>query len=210
MCLNSDLTPSMHCSNIAAMAFNRSCLLLKCFHSNDVSLLVRLHKVYVRPLLESNTQVWNPWFHKDIQCIERVQRFFAGAILKRAGVPYMDYDDRLANLGLQSLEYRRVFYDLVMCYKIYNNLVDLPFESFFTKPVRSYSIRGHPCILRSKHLPHHAFRAHFFTERVIPIWNHLPHDVVTSLNITVFRTRLRSVDLSPFCMLYPFPCLGSL
>ena len=59
-------------------------------------------------------------------------------------------------------------------------------------------------MLRSKHLPHHAFRAHFFTERVIPIWNHLPHDVVTSLNITVFRTRLRSVDLSPFCTLYPF------
>ena len=53
VCLNSDLTPSMHCSNIAAMAFNRSCLLLKCFHSNDVSLLVRLYKVYVRPLLES-------------------------------------------------------------------------------------------------------------------------------------------------------------
>ena len=203
VCLNSDLTPSMHCSNIASMAFNRSCLLLKCFHSNDVSLLVRLYKVYVRPLLESNTQVWNPWFHKDIQCIERVQRFFTRAIIKRAGTPYMDYDDRLANLGLQSLEYRRVFYDLVMCYKIYNNLVDLPFESFFTKPARPYSIRGHPCILRSKHLPHHAFRAHFFTERVIPIWNHLPQDVVTSLNITVFRTRLRSVDLSPYCMLYP-------
>ena len=162
-------------------------------------------KMYVRPLLESNTQVWNPWFHKDIQCIERVQRFFTRAILKRAGIPYMDYDDRLANLGLQSLEYRRVFYDLVMCYKIYNNLVDLPFESFFPKPARSYSIRGHPCILRSNHLPHHAFRAHFFTERVIPIWNHLPHDVVTSLNITVFHTRLRSVDLSPFCLLTYHP-----
>ena len=59
----------------------------------------------------------------------------------------MNYDGCLANLGLQSLEYRRVFYDLVMCYKIYNNLVDLPFESFFTKLARSYSIRGHPCIL---------------------------------------------------------------
>ena len=210
VCLNSDLMPSMHCSNIAAMAFNRSCLLLKSFHSNDVSLLVRLYKVYVRPLLESNTQVWNPWLHKDIHCIERVQRFFTRAIFKRAGISYMDYVDRLANLGLQSLEYRRVFYDLVMCYKIYNNLVDLPFESFFTKPSRSYSIRGHPCILRSNYLPRHAFRAHFFTERVIPIWNHLPHDVVTSSNITVFRTRLRSVDLSHFCTLYPFPCLGSL
>ena len=76
----------MHCSNIAAMAFNRSCLLLKkkCLHSNDVTLLVRLYKVYVRPLLESNTHVWNPWFHKDIQCIERLQRFFTRAIIKRA------------------------------------------------------------------------------------------------------------------------------
>ena len=40
----------------------------------------------------------------------------------------MDYGNPLANLGLQ---YRRVYYDLVMCYKIYHNLVDLPFDSFF-------------------------------------------------------------------------------
>ena len=140
MCLNSYLTPSTHCSNIAAMAFNRSCLLLKCFHSNDVSLLVRLYKVYVRPLLESNIQVWNRWFHKDIQCIEHDQRFFTRAIIKHAGIPRIGNNDRLVNLGLQSLEYRRVFYDLVMCYKIYYNLVDLPFESFFTKPARPYSI----------------------------------------------------------------------
>ena len=35
------------------MAFNRSSLLLKGFCSNDVPVLVRLYKVYVRPLLES-------------------------------------------------------------------------------------------------------------------------------------------------------------
>ena len=54
VCLNSDLTPSMHCTNIAAMAFNRSCLVLKSFHSNDVTLLVRLYKVYGRLLLCCN------------------------------------------------------------------------------------------------------------------------------------------------------------
>ena len=59
------------------------------------------------------------------------------------------------------------------------------------------------CILRSKHLPHHAFRAHFFTERVIPIWNHLPHDVVTSLNITVFRTQLDLLTYHPFVCYIP-------
>ena len=185
VCLTSDLKPSTHCSSLAAMAFNRSSLLLKGFRSSEVSVLVCLYKVYVRPLLESSSQVWNPWLHKDIKCIERVQRLFTRATYKRAGIPYLDYGNRLANLGLQSLEYRRAYYDLVMCYKIYiyHNLVDLPFDSFFTKPIRPYYIRGHSCILRSKCLPHHTFRAHFFTERVIPIWNHLPQDVVSSLNI---------------------------
>ena len=196
MCLNSDLTPSMHCSNIAAMAFNRSCLLLKCFHSNDVSLLVRLYKVNVRPLLESNTQVWNPWFHKDIQCIERVQRFFTRAIIKRAGIPYMDYDDRLANLGLQSLESsttlscatRSIITWLIYLLRVFspNRLGRIPSEVIL--------VSCDPNIYPIMHSE----------RRVIPIWNHLPHDVVTSLNITVFRTRLRSVDLSPFCTLYPF------
>ena len=124
--------------------------------------------MYVRPVLESSTQVWNPWLLKDIKCIERVQRFFTRAIYKHAGIPYMDYGNHLANLGLQSLEYRRVNYNFVMWSKIYHNLVDLPFDSFITKLVRSYYISGHSCILRSKCLPHHTFRAHFFTERVIP------------------------------------------
>ena len=122
VCLNSDLKTSTHCSSVAAMAFNRSSLLLKGFCSNDVSVLVYLYKVYVRPLLESSTQVWNPWLLKDIKCIERVQRFFTRAIFKHTGIPYMDYGNHLANLGLQSLEYRRVNHDLVMCHKIYHNL----------------------------------------------------------------------------------------
>ena len=63
VCLTSDLKLSTHYSSVAAMAFNRSSLLLKDFRSNDVSVLVRLYKVYVRPLLESNTQFWNPWLH---------------------------------------------------------------------------------------------------------------------------------------------------
>ena len=81
----------------------------------------------------------------------------------------------------------------------------------FTKLARPYSIRGHPCILvscDSNIYPiMHSERIFSLNVCVIPIWNHLPQDVVTSLNITVFRTRLRSVNLSPFCML---SCLGNL
>ena len=39
-------------------------------------------------------------------------------------------------------------------------------------------------------LPHHQFCPQCFTDRVIPVWNSLPQDVVSSLNITVFHSRL--------------------
>ena len=36
----------------------------------------------------------------------------------------MDYAYRLANFGFSSLEYRRVYFDLVMCYQIVRKLVN--------------------------------------------------------------------------------------
>ena len=53
-----------------------------------------------------------------------------------------------------------------------------------------FTVSAFVCFQMCTFYENNAFRAHFYTERVIPIWNHLPHDVVTSLNITVFRTRL--------------------
>ena len=48
----------------------------------------------------------------------------------------MSYTDRLANLGLHSLEYRRV------CFKIVKNLVDLDTSAFFRINLSPYSTRG--------------------------------------------------------------------
>ena len=58
--ISSDLKPHIHCSHIAAKAFGRCSVLLKGFISNDHQLLVMVHKVYVRPMLEYNynSHVW--------------------------------------------------------------------------------------------------------------------------------------------------------
>jgi len=59
---------------------------------------------------------------RSITELERVQR----RITKRIpAVAHMSYCDRLKALGLESLEFRRLRYDLVMMYKIVHNLVDL-------------------------------------------------------------------------------------
>ena len=69
--------------------------------------------------------MWNLWLIEDIKCVERVQRFFTRALFIRVKLSTMSYTYRLANLGLHSLEYRRVYFDLVMCFTIVKNLVDL-------------------------------------------------------------------------------------
>jgi len=55
----------------------------------------------------------------------------------------VNYDDRLHSLGLDRLELRRLHADLITCYKIINNMVAVPFNSFFKFAV-STNTRGHP------------------------------------------------------------------
>ena len=137
--ITSDFKPSLHCSSIAAKAFQRCSYLLKGLQTLNISTLCRVFISYVRPILEYNTPVWNPWLIQDIKCVERVQRFFTRGLFVRVKLPTMSYTDRLANLGLHSLEYRRVYFDLVMYFKIVKNLVDLDTSAFFRINLSPYS-----------------------------------------------------------------------
>ena len=197
--VSSDFKPGIHCSSIAAKAYSRCALLLKGFHTSDVSILLRVFKTYVRPLLEFNTPVWNPWLFKDIEHIEGVQRYFTREIYKRARLPHMDYASRLANLNLSSLEYHCVYFDLSMCYKIVNKLLDIDAAEMFTVISNVHSTRGNSYRLQSVTIPRHDFRLYFFSSRVVPIWNSLPQHVVSAKNIITFMCHLKTVDLSPFC-----------
>ena len=82
----SDLKPSVQCSHIAAKAFARL---------SDVSILILAYKIYVRPILEYNSPVWNPWLISDIKCVERVQRYFTRALCKQVGLSHLCYSIRL-------------------------------------------------------------------------------------------------------------------
>ena len=49
----------------------------------------------------------------------------------------------LLNLHLSSLEYHRIYFDMVM-FMLYKHTVDLPFEKFLSFPDVSHNTRGHP------------------------------------------------------------------
>ena len=82
--------------------------------SGNISLLVRAFLVHLRPALEYNSVAWSPHLKQDIMKIEKVQR-----LTKRLrGYRHKSYVDRLAKLGLPSLELRRLHLDLIYCYKV--------------------------------------------------------------------------------------------
>jgi len=75
---------------------------------------------------------------------------------------YIERRNKL-NLNLTTLELRRLYYDLVMCYKIVFNIVALEFSEFFAR--NTYS-RGHPYKLYVNHTCTN-IRYHFFACRVV-------------------------------------------
>ena len=66
-------------------------------------------------------------------------------LLKR----YNTYGDRLRNLGLPTLQYRRIRADLVETYKIINNIDKVDCTNIF--PIRKTNTRGHKHKILKKH-----------------------------------------------------------
>ena len=183
----SNLKFSVHCRIISAKALRTSALIFRVFRSKTVSTLLRAYKVYVRPIIEYGTSVWNPHLCKDIDIIERVQRYFTRRILKRCGMEKMSYPDRLVFLELETLERRRVKTDLLLCYKIKNRIIDLNFDQFFA--IREGTTRGHSAKLVVKKSRINT-RKFFFANRVVNQWNSLTESQIASRSFGAFKRNL--------------------
>ena len=129
---------------------------------------------------------------QDIELVERVQRRFTKRL---PGLKPYAYARRLEHLKLPSLELRRLHADLVWCYLIYFNHVDINFDDFFTFSAVT-NTRGHKYKLYKLHSRCNT-RRFFFTERVVNVWNSLPPSVNFS-SLSTFKRTICEVDFSEF------------
>ena len=182
-------------AEIVARAFQRVNLLLRSFISGNVLILTKAYITYVRPLLEYCTYLWSPYQNYLIDKIERVQRYFSRRVLFRTKLPYLT---RLKILKLETLEMRRIKFDLKLCYKIINGLCDLNFNEFFTFASSSVT-RDHNYKL-IKPLSKNNWLLDFYSSRVVPYWNSLPSDVVSFSSFAIFVKKLNLVDFDKFCI----------
>jgi len=90
---------------------------------------------YIRPLLEYASNVWSPHLLMHINSIKRVQRHFTKRLTELRD---FSYRERLSILNLDTLEYHRLSCDLILDYKIFNNLTPWSPSEYFNVSMPVY------------------------------------------------------------------------
>ena len=186
-CTN-DLKPSTQCIEAARKANSALIQISKSFHFRDRHIFRKLYLSYVRVHLEYAVSAWSPYREADIQRLEKVQEKFVKMV---SGLKGNSYEQKLKELRLPTLKTRRIRTDLIQVFKIIKGIDKIESSAFFAfMPQNHPSTRNaHPLNLVGRHCKKDTTK-HFFTNRVISIWNNLPSDLKNISKLKLFKLKL--------------------
>ena len=180
-----DLKQSHHIGTIVKKANRMVGLIKRNFECLDKEMCRVLYCSLVRPHLEYAMHSWCPYYRKDIEEVEKVQRRMTRLVPELKGY---DYEERCKQLEITPLEKRRQRGDLIETYKILSGMENIDYEIFFE--LHESATRSNTRKLRKRGHWNTLVRANTFSVRVVNNWNSLPEEIVTAPSISIFKSRL--------------------
>ena len=185
--VHNTLKPSAQCAKAAKKANQVLGQMARAFHYRDKDTWIKLYKTYVRCHQEYAVQAWSPWTQADKELLEAVQK---RAVRMVSGLRGKEYEDRLKEVGLTTLEARRQRGDMIEVWKILHGKEDVDpgtwFDMAATGATHVTRQAGHPLNI-VKPRARLEIRNNFFSIRCCDKWNSIPSSVKEARTINSFK-----------------------
>ena len=183
--LTSTLCWSDHINDICIKAKKLIGMLYRRFYKNmDSQSLFQLYLTLVRPHTEYASQVWNPYLQRDIQQLERVQKFALRMCSKRWD---LGYEELLNLFNIPNLEDRRKYLNLCTMYKIVHDHVYFPYGVFVP---RATTLRSASKLVFHQPFARTSSFLHSFVPHTCALWNKLPANITHACTPSAFKFSL--------------------